>query len=157
MKNFYVLLGPIAIALPINSISAATTEGVSACISAVKVFSGRDVNEFDVAFEDNWIFADVASWDDIKCRVSDEKILQLTVDSVTYVIDGFAGEDAKAAFGAMKADTDAAVAVLETRIELLRERLEAAQQDLGKRDPDIMGVSTFIAEGIEKAGVDLAN
>ena len=155
MKFLHLVL--IAVAGHMHSISAATSEDVSACISAVKVFSGRDVDEFDVAFEDNWIFADVASWDGVQCHVSNEKILQLTIDDVTYVIDGFAGEEAKTAFDAMKADTDEAVTVLETRIQLLKERLETAKEDLGQKDPDITGASAFIAEGIKKSGVDLAN
>ena len=147
----------IAVATHIPSVFADATDDISACISAVKIFSGRDVNEFDVAYESNWILADVASWDGVECYVDSQKILRLVVDDITYVIDGFAGEEAKVAYGAMQEDTDAAISVLETRIQLLKERLEAVKRDLGQKDPDITGASAFIAEGIKKSGVDLSN
>lgn len=131
----------------------ASAENLGACVTAVKQFANKTVDEFDAEFEDKFISNDVAKWPGIICEVKLGSVQQLTVNGKRLIVDGFAGMRAKEAFSQLDQKTERAIAKLESRISLLEQRMEKAEAELKLPNPDIENISGYIESGIEKSGL----
>lgn len=130
----------------------ASAENLSACVTAVKQFANKTVDEFDADFEDKFIANDVAKWPGIVCEVKLESVQQLTVNGKRLIVDGFSGMTAKEAFSRLDEKTELAIAKLESRISLLKKRMEKAEAELKLPNPDIENISDYIGSGLERSG-----
>ena len=130
----------------------ASAENLGACVTAVKQFANKTVDEFDAEFEDKFIANDVAKWPGIVCEVKLGSVQQLTVNGKRLIVDGFSGMTAKEAFSRLDQKTERAIAKLESRISLLRQRMEKAEEELKLPNPDIESISGYIESGFEKSG-----
>ena len=137
--------------LGVSTHAQASADNLGACVSAVKDFANKSVDEFDAEYEDNFLSNDVAKWEGVSCEVKLESVQQLTVDGQKLIVDGFAGEEAKAANSQLAKDTERAIAKLESRIALLEQRMEKARTELKSPNPEIENISSYIQSGIEKA------
>ncbi|WP_090060925.1 hypothetical protein [Celeribacter neptunius] len=152
MKAFIVipLLAGVISASP-SAVRAGDAGNILACIEAVEAYSARKVDEFDVRYTGRILGFSTAEWKGIQCEVSFEQVFNLTVDGQLYVVEGFAGREARSAFSQLEVDTDEAVSLLESRIQLLKNRLEEAEMKLQQPSPDIAAVSDYIHSGIARA------
>ena len=117
----------------------------------MKVFSGKTVTAFYVSYESNIFSADVAKCPDAECKVSGEQIRDLSVGGIIYVVDTFAGGEAKRTFEAMEGETNTAISLLETRIKVLKKRLASAERRLRMPQRDLTKIKQYIRTGISKA------
>ena len=154
MKKLSVILTTvIAFLIPIN-VNAGEAENILVCIKAVKDFSGKNVAEFDVRYTGRILGMRSAEWKGVKCSVKLGYIDNLTVDRKNYIVDGFAGIEAKRTFDLLEKETDEAVSLLESRVELLKGRLEEARAKLRLPNPDISSTKERIRDGISRATGD---
>ena len=140
----------IPFVLPTTSFSS-EAGNIIACINAVKSYTGKTVDEFDVNYTGSFIKFSIAEWTGIKCEVKVESVQSLKVDGTTYVIDGFSGYPAKSAYELIEKQTQDAISLLESRIKLLERRLDSSEQKLKLPNPDISEVKEYIKKGISKA------
>ena len=100
--------------------SADDADNIMACISSIELFSGKIVDEFDVRYTGRIITMSSAEWEGIDCSVKLGYIDSLTVDGKQYIVDGFAGIEAKRSFEVIEKETEDAVSLLESRVEILK-------------------------------------
>lgn len=131
--------------------NAGEADNIMACISSVKLFSGKIVDEFDVRYTGRILGMSSAEWKGVNCSVKLGYIDSLTVDGKQYIVDGFAGVEAKRSFDVIEKETEDAVSLLESRVEILQRRLEEAKSRLKEPDPDISAIEAKIRDGIERA------
>jgi hypothetical protein len=140
----------LSLTLPTTSI-ASEAGNILACINAVKTYTGKTVDEFDVNYTGRFIKFSTAEWTGIKCEVSLDSVHSLKVDGTTYVVDGFAGYPAKSAYETIEKRTEDAISLLESRIKLLERRLDGSEQKLKLPNPNISEIKEYIETGISKA------
>lgn len=147
LKNllFFVFLG-----FPATSI-ASEAGNILACINAVKAYTGKTVDEFDVTHTRRILTFSSAEWPGIKCEPVMNYVHNLTVDGKKYVIEGFAGSEAKRTYDDIEKETEDAVSLLKSRIKLLEQRLDRAEEQLKQPNPEIQEIRAFIDNGIKKA------
>ena len=131
--------------------SAGEADNIMACISSVKLFSGKIVDEFDVRYTGRILGMSSAEWKGVKCSVKLGYIDELTVDGKQYIVDGFAGIEAKRSFDLLEKETGDAISLLESRVELLQRRLDQAKSRLKEPDPDIPEITAKVRDGIGRA------
>ena len=140
----------LSLTLPTTSI-ASEAGNILACINAVKTYTGKTVDEFDVNYTGRFIKFSTAEWTGIKCEVMLDSVHSLKVDGTTYVVDGFAGYPAKSAYETIEKRTEDAISLLESRIKLLERRLDGSEQKLKLPNPNISEIKEYIETGISKA------
>ena len=143
-------ISTIAMLLPASTY-AGEAENIMACIKAVKSYSGKMVDEFDVNYKGKIINFSIAKWPGIECEVAFSEVYNLNVDGEVFVIDGFAGMDAKIAYEASATETADAISLLESRISLLKQRLDKAKTQLSQPSPLIDDIQEYVRNGIVKA------
>ena len=131
--------------------AAGEAENIAACIAAVKDYTGRAVDEFNVRYEGSYLSFSVAEWEGVRCEVKLASVWNLEVDGEPAVDEGFAGRKAKELHQALELETDQAISTLEARIGILERRLEEAEAGLRKPQPDLDAIGAHVREGIEKA------
>ena len=142
----------LAFSLIIPNLSLASEAGnILACINAVKSYTGKTVDEFDVNYTGRILAFSSAEWSGIKCEVSFDSVQNLTVDGKKYVIDGFSGKDSKRTYEQISTETEQAVSLLNSRVKLLEQRLERSEAQLRQPNPNFKEIKDFIASGISKA------
>ena len=147
-----LLYGLAVIAVLAPSTSGASEEGnIRACIDAIDAYSGKNVDEFDVRYDGRILGFSTASWPGVACEVSMDTVFNLTIDGKQYVVDQFSGVEAKKTFEMLSAETDEAIAILESRISSLKRRIDKTEKDLKIPNADISASSAYIMEGILKA------
>lgn len=134
-----------------TSASAGEAENILACIEAVESYSSRTVDEFDVRYTGRILGFSSAEWQGIVCEITLGQVYNLTVDGHEYIFEGFSGRQASVAFDGLETDTEEAISLLESRIQLLERRLEEARDSLQMPNPDIQEIEEFIGEGIARA------
>ena len=144
----YLILLPLV--FPTTSF-ASEAGNILACITAVKSYTGKTVDEFDVNYTGRLIKFSTAEWPGIKCEVMMDKVQSLKVDGTTYVIDQFSGNAAKSAYETIEKQTEEAISLLESRIKLLKRRLDGSEQKLKLPNPNISEIKEYIETGISKA------
>ena len=148
--NLKYLVVALTFVAPTTS-TASEAGNILACINAVKAYTGKTVDEFDVNYTGRFIKFSTAEWTGIKCEVMLDSVHSLKVDGTTYVVDGFAGYPAKSAYETIEKQTEDAVSLLESRIKLLERRLDGSMQKLKRPNPDISEIKEYIETGISKA------
>jgi hypothetical protein len=148
--NLKYLVVALTFVTPTTS-TASEAGNILACINAVKSYTGKTVDEFDVNYTGRFIKFSTAEWTGIKCEVSLDSVHSLKVDGTTYVVDGFAGYPAKSAYEAIEKRTEDAISLLESRIKLLERRLDGSEQKLKLPNPNISEIKEYIETGISKA------
>ncbi|MDE4063692.1 hypothetical protein [Phaeobacter gallaeciensis] len=146
-----VLFAVLAIAAVPSVSFAGQGDNILACIEAVKAYNGRSVDEFDALYEGNIINRSEVKWPDIVCSVKLGLVFDLTVDGNQLIVDQFSGADAKATYERLENQTDEAIALIESRVQILERRLEDARAKLQKPQPDIAAVAAHVESGIAKA------
>ena len=139
-----------SLTLPTSSI-ASEAGNILACINAVKAYTGKVVDEFDVNYTGRFFNYSSAEWTGIKCEVLLDTVHSLKVDGKLYIVDGFAGYPAKRAYETMEKETDDAISLLESRIALLQRRLDQSEQKLKQQHPDISEIQLYITTNIGRA------
>jgi len=142
----------IAFSLFIPNLSLASEAGnIFACIKAVKSYTGRTVDEFDVNYTGRILAFSSAEWSGIKCEVAFDSVQNLTVDGKKYIVDGFSGIDAKRTYEQISEKTEKAISLLNSRVKLLEQRLERSANQLMQPNPNLKEIKDFIGTGISKA------
>ena len=126
-------------------------DNIAACIQAIQTFDGRTVDEFDARYEGRILDLSEVKWPGIVCAVKLGLVFDLTVDGKRLIIDQFAGEEAKSAYERLEISTQEAIALLESRVQILERRLADAETKLKQPNPDIAAVAAHIDSGIAKA------
>lgn len=140
----------VALLLPSTAFAGAA-ENIQACVKAIQVHAGQTVDEFDVSYEGNILFNSTADWPGIQCEVKFASVINLTVNRRQYVVDTFAGHDAKRTFNRIEQKTERAILTLESRIELLRQKLAAAEGRLRLPNQNLGAIERSIDSDINKA------
>lgn len=130
---------------------AGEAENILACINMTKLFSGKVVDEFDVRYTGHMLNFSTAEWRGVSCSVKLGYVDSLTVEGRQYIVDGFAGAQAKTAYLTLEKETEEAVSLLESRVQLLERRLEDARSALQQPEPNIVSIQSHIHEGISRA------
>lgn len=148
MKIFIAAI--VFVCTPLASL-AGEAGNILACIDKIKIFSGKVVDEFDVRYTGRIVNFSTAEWRGISCSVKLGYVDSLTVDGRRYIIDGFAGTQAKSTYQTLEKETKEAVALLESRVQILERRLDDARSELQKPNPEITSILSYIREGISRA------
>lgn len=130
---------------------AGDTENIQACIKAIEVNTGKQVDEFDVQYESNLLAFDVARWPGIECEAVVGEVQNLSVDGKRFIVEGWPSPEAKAAYEALEQEVFAASAQLTTRQKLIEGRLSDAYDKLRQPNADIDSATDFVRQGIKKA------
>lgn len=130
---------------------AGEAENILSCIQSVGAYTGKSVDEFDVRYEGRILGFSSAEWPGVVCEVSFASVYNLTVDGRQYVYAGFAGKQAKTTYENLERETEEAISLLQSRIQLLERRLEGSRSTLRLPNPDIEGANSYVRDGIERA------
>ena len=134
-----------------TSVFAGDAENIAACVKSAKDFSGVTLDDFDVVYEGNIFSMSTAKWKNAFCEVGASKVYKLTVNGELLVYEGFAGKDSYDLNKTLNEKTEEAIKKMNSRIELLKKRMDKVETDLKKPKPDHNGLTLYVNEGIEKA------
>ncbi len=143
-----LLVAPLAVATPAAAQSA---DSIRACAAEVARTSGRTVSEFDATFQQRFLQTNVVRWPGIVCEVRDASVWSLTVDGTPAVVGGWPSPEAKATFDQLDAETAEAIRTLDTRRQLLAQRLAEAEAQLRAPGADLVGTTGYVRDGIAQA------
>ena len=149
MNKAITIAGLLTIA-PLTAL-AGEAENISSCIQSVEAYTGKSVDEFDVRYEGRILGFSSAEWPGVVCEVAFASVHNLTVDGRQYVYAGFAGKKAKTAYENLERETEEAISLLESRVQLLERRLEGSRSTLRLPNPDIEGANSYVRDGIARA------
>lgn len=130
---------------------AGDAENISACVKKAKEFSGVILEEFDVDYEGNWLSMSIAKWSNAYCEVKIGEVYKLSINGELVVYDGFAGKGAYELNKALQEKANSAINKLDSRIVLLRQRMEKITEQLKKPMPNHDELTRHIDEGIDKS------
>jgi hypothetical protein len=130
---------------------AGSADSIRACAAEVQRTTGQRVNEFDAAFQQRILQTDIVRWPSIVCEVKNGAVWSLTVNGAAAVVGGWPSPEAKAAYDQLDAETADAVRTLETRRQLLAQRLTEAEAQLRMPGADIVGATGYVRDGIAQA------
>jgi hypothetical protein len=130
---------------------ANSADSIRACMAEVQRTTGRAVSEFDAIYRQRLLQTDVVRWPGIVCEVKQGSVWSLKVDGANAVVGGWPSPQAKAAFDELDRATTEAIRTLETRRQLLTQRLSEAEAQLKQPAADIPAVTGYVTEGIERA------
>jgi len=130
---------------------AGDAENISACVKKAKEFSGVILEEFDVDYEGNWLSMSIAKWSNAYCEVKVGEVYELSVNGEFVIYKGFAGKGSYELNKTLQEKTDLAINKLNSRVALLRQRMEKATEELKKARPSHEELARYIEEGIEKS------
>jgi len=145
-----IALGMIMMAVSASAF-AGDAENIAACAKKAKEFSGVTLEEFDVNYEGNWLSMSIAKWSNAYCEVKRGEVYKLSINGELVIYDGFAGKGAYDLNKALKGKTDLAINKLNSRVSLLRQRMEKATEELRKPMPSHDELMRYIDEGVEKS------
>jgi hypothetical protein len=114
----------LLIGLAASPALASDTDNIRACIAALQTSTGRVVDEFDATYQRRLLQTNVARWPGVVCEVADGRVWKLSVDGTAVMADGWASAEARAAFDQLDRETAEAIRTLETRKQLLVQRLK---------------------------------
>lgn len=130
---------------------ASDAENIAACVKKAKEFSGVILDEFDVNYKGNWLSMSIAKWSNAYCEVKVGEVYELSVNGEFVIYKGFAGKGAYELNKILQEKTDLATNKLNSRVALLRQRMEKATEELKKARPSHEELTRYIDEGIEKS------
>ena len=130
---------------------AGEAENIAACADAVKTYTGKNVDEFDVVYEGAFLSFSVAKWPEVECEVTLASVWSLRVNGNQYIVEGFSGLKAKNEYQKLEVKTKDAIALLNTREDILERRLLKAEEQLRSPKPNIKEIRAKIDQGIKKA------
>jgi len=145
-----IALGMIMMAVSASAFSG-DAENIAACAKKAKEFSGVILEEFDVNYEGNWLSMSIAKWSNAYCEVKIGEVYKLSINGELVIYDGFAGKGAYDLNKALKEKTDLTINKLNSRVSLLRQRMEKATEELRKPKPSHDELMRYIDEGVEKS------
>jgi hypothetical protein len=149
MKFKLLALG-LALNLPAEAF-AGEAGNIMACIQAVEAYTGQVVDEFDVEYTGRILGRSTANWPGVECEPMLDSVFNLSVNGTQYVVEGFAGMEAKRTFGNLESKTEDAISLLNSRITLLERRLSEAEAQLKEPNPSISEIEDYVFGGIVKA------
>ncbi|UWR25085.1 hypothetical protein K3757_11425 [Sulfitobacter sp. S223] len=149
MKSKLLALA-LALNLPAEAF-AGEAGNILACIQAVEAFTGQVVDEFDVEYTGRILGMSTANWPGVECEPMLESVFNLSVNGKQYVVEGFAGMEAKRTFETLESETEDAVSLLNSRIRILERRLDEAEAQLKEPDLIISEIEDYVSVGIAKA------
>jgi hypothetical protein len=127
IKKLLIVAGFISCGTVVH---AGEQENITACIEAVKIKSGKTVDEFNVLYNGNIVNFSEAEWPGIRCEVKFGTVYNLSVDGKVLIVDAWPSPERKHAFEEIERKVDDSVAVLENRIRILEARRDTAKTDL---------------------------
>jgi hypothetical protein len=139
-----------AMAVPMPA-AAQSADSIRACAAEVARTTGRTVSEFDATFQQRFLQTNVVRWPGIVCEVRDSAVWSLTVDGAVTVVGGWPSPEAKATFDQLDAETAEAIRTLDTRRQLLAQRLSEAEAQLRAPGADLVGATGYVRDGIAQA------
>lgn len=145
-----IALGMLMMAVSASAV-AGDAENIAACTKKVKEFSGVILEEFDVNYEGNWLSMSIAKWSNAHCEVKIGEVYKLSVNGEWVIYDGFAGKGSYDLNKVLQEKTDATINKLNSRIVLLRQRMEKVTEQLKKPMPNHDELTRHIDEGIDKS------
>lgn len=151
MKHQFPIALVTALSLSAGAAHAGEAENIAACVNATQTHAGKTVDEFDVVYEGAFLGFSEANWPGVTCQVSLASVWSLSVGGELLVVDGFSGPEAKATYERLSRETKEAIALLQSRQNILVRRLSEAETALQSPAPDVTAVSDRVADGIRKA------
>lgn len=130
---------------------AGDAENIEACVSKAKEFASVTLDEFDVAYEGNWMAFSVAKWDNAECEVKLENVYNLTIEGKIYIYQGFDGKESYTLNDMLEKKTKAAIKKMRSRISLLEQRMEKVTTQLKSVNPDHQALDDYINKGVNKS------
>lgn len=130
---------------------AGDAENIAACVKKAKEFSGVTLEDFDVSYKGNWLSMSIAKWSNAYCEVKVGEVYELLVNGEYVIYKGFVGKGAYELNKILQERTDMAINKLNSRVTLLRQRMEKATEELKKARPSHDELTRYIEEGIEKS------
>jgi hypothetical protein len=146
-------LAPLAVLLSLALAPAAhaNARAIAECQAAVEARTGQRPNEFDATYRQRLLQPDTVRWPGIECEVMDGKVKNLKIDGAAVIVSGWPSPEAKRTYDQLAAETNDAVRLLETRRDLLRQRLAEAEARLKARGSNPDEVAAFVRDGITQA------
>lgn len=130
---------------------AGDAENIAACVKKAKEFSGVTLEDFDASYKGNWLSMSTAKWSNAYCEVKIGEVCELSVNGEYVIYRGFAGKGSYELNKILLEKTDLAINKLNSRVALLRQRMEKATEELKKARPSHEELTRYIEEGIEKS------
>ena len=151
LKTGAALTAATTLLLTTGTAFAGEAENIAACADAVKTYTGEKVDEFDVVYEGAFLSFSVAKWPRVECEVTLASVWSLRVDGNQYIVEGFSGLKAKNEYEKLEVKTKEAIALLDSRKNILENRLAEAEQRLKEPKPNISEIAAHVETGIAKA------
>lgn len=134
---------------------AGQNENIEMCVDKVKEFSGKSVDMFDARYKKGgWTKWNEVHWKGIQCEVGGAfgiaTVYNLYVDGEHLIVDGYAGQAAKAASHRIEMGVDAAIETLEARIDILKGMREQAEEELKAQGADAKAIEAKVDSAIER-------
>lgn len=134
---------------------AGMNENIEACAAKVEEFSGKTVDIFDAKYKKGGLFKwSEVEWNGILCKpvsaLGVATVHNLWIDGEHVIVDGYAGNKAKAVAERIDADVDAAIETLEARIDILKGMRKEADDKLKANGVDADAVKSKIDSAIER-------
>ncbi len=145
------LISAVFMMIITTSVSAGDAENIAACVKKAKEFSGVTLDDFDAVYKGNIFSMSTVKWNNALCEVKFGDVYKLIVNNEFLVYEGFSGENSYDLNETLRKKTENAIAIMNSRIELLKKRMDKVEHDLKKFKPDHDYLTRYIDEGIEKS------
>ena len=146
--RFLITLFLMAIATVVN---AGDAENISACTARAKEFTGIALDPFSAKYQGKVLALSTVKWSNAYCEVKLSSVHTLQINGKDIIYKGYAGKKAYDLNTSLQTKTDSAIAQMNSRISLLKQRAEKASDSLRKPNPDFNGINQFVNEGLEKS------
>ena len=133
------------------TVHAGDADNISACAAKAKEFTGVELDPFSAKYQGKILTLSTVKWSNAYCEVKLSSVYTLQINGKDIIYKGYAGRDAYDLNASLQAKTDAAIAQMNSRISLLKQRAEKASDALRKPNPDFNEVTKFVHEGLEKS------
>jgi hypothetical protein len=132
-------------------VHAGDAENISACAAKAKEFTGTELDPFSAKYQGKVLTFSTVKWSNAYCEVKLASVFTLQINGKDIIYKGYAGKESYELNNSLQAKTDSAIAQMNSRISLLKQRAEKASDSLRKPSPDFDGVTKFVNEGLEKS------
>jgi len=147
MKKMMIAI--LLISSPISSY-AGDVENIQACVDKAHDFGEVNLTESEASYKGNIFTMSIVSWPNATCEVKFGDVNNLTVNGAQVIFNEFSGKASFELKKELEIKTAGAIEQLNSRIDLLEQRMRQVSKDLKEPEPDYALLTESVDKDIKK-------
>lgn len=144
-----MMIAMLLISSPIYSY-AGDAENIQACIDKARDFAEVNLTELEALYEGNIFTMSIVRWPNTTCEVKFGDVHNLIINGNQVLFNEFSGKSSFELNKALEIKTAAAIEQLNSRIELLEQRMRQVSENLKEPKPDHALLTEYVDKDIKK-------